>query len=110
MLTLLGVMLSMLSVTNGFQAFNLVGYNGVSFLLNILILFIGVATGTVLMGDINKLYLEYYNKYFRLREEHDKLTLQRDELRLDAIVHFDKIHQELLEVTEELKRLKNEQR
>jgi hypothetical protein len=110
MLTLLGVMLSIVSVNGGFQGFNLVGFNGVSFLLNILILFVGVGTGSLLMNDINQLYLKYYNAYHKLRDEHEKLTLQKDELRLDAIVHFDKIHQELLEVTEELKRIKNEQR
>ena len=41
--------------------------------------------------------------YYALVRKHEKLTLQKDELRLDAVRNFDKIFQEL-------KRLKNEER
>ena len=42
------------------------------------------------------------NEYIELVEKHEKLTLEKDELRLDAIRNFDGIFQEL-------KRLKNEE-
>jgi len=103
MLTGLGIMLSVVSVNGSFQDFTLVGFSGVSFALSILILFVGVATGVLLMEDNHKQYLIYYDRYYKLVKKHDKLTLQRDDLRLDAIRQFDRIFSEL-------KRLKNEKR
>ena len=55
----------------------------------------GVATGVLLLSDHSYKYIKYYDEYFNLVEKHDKLTHQRDELRLDAIRNFDKIFQEL---------------
>ena len=63
--------------------------------MNILLLFVGVATGVLLLSDNSDRAIEYYNKYYALVEEHEKLKGQRDELRLDAVRNFDQIFQEL---------------
>ena len=101
MLTGLGIMLSVVSVNGGFQEFTLVGIGFTGFAMNILLLFVGVAIGVLLLSDNNDRATEYYNKYYVLVEEHERLKGQRDELRLDAVRNFDQIFQEL-------KRLKNE--
>ena len=103
MLTGLGIMLSVVSVNGSFQEFTLEGIGFTGFTLNILLLFVGVAIGLLLMEDNRKQYLRYYDAYHRLVTTHDKLTHQRDELRLDAIRNFDKIFSEL-------KKLKNAKR
>ena len=103
-LTILGVYLSIISVNGSLQDFSLVGVSpfGITgFAINILILIVGVATGVLLLSDNSDRAIEYYNKYYALVEEHEKLKGQRDELRLDAVRNFDQIFQEL-------KRLKNE--
>ncbi len=94
-LTGLGVMLSMVSVNGGFQEFTLEGIGFTGFAMNILILFVGVATGVLLLLDISDRATEYYDKYYSLVEEHERLKGQRDELRLDAIRNFDRIFQEI---------------
>ena len=97
-LTILGVYLSIISVNGSLQDFTLVGVSpfGITgFAINILILFVGVATGFLLLSDKDDRATEYYNKYYALVEEHERLKGQRDELRLDAIRNFDQIFQEL---------------
>ena len=97
-LTGLGVYLSIISVNGSLQDFSLVGVSpfGITgFAINILILFVGVGTGVLLLSDDSDRATEYYNKYYVLVEEHEKLKGQRDELRLDAIRNFDQIFQEL---------------
>ena len=97
-LSILGVYLSIISVNGSLQDFTLVGVSpfGITgFAINILILFVGVGTGVLLLSDNSDRAIEYYNKYYALVEEHEKLKGQRDELRLDAIRNFDQIFQEL---------------
>jgi hypothetical protein len=97
-LTILGVYLSIISVNGSLQDFSLVGVSpfGITgFAINILILFVGVATGVLLLSDYSDRATEYYNKYYALVEKHEKLKGQRDELRLDAIRNFDRIFQEI---------------
>ncbi len=94
-LTGLGVMLSVVSVNGSFQDFTLVGIGFTGFAMNILLLFVGVATGVLLLSDNSDRAIEYYRKYYALVEEHERLKGQRDELRLDAVRNFDKIYQEL---------------
>ena len=98
----LGLMLSVVSIDGSFQDFTLVGIGVTGFALNLLLLFVGIGIG-ILLEDGGRKYQEYYDKYYRLVEAHDKLTHQRDELRLDAIRNFDKIFSEL-------KKLKNVKR
>ena len=53
------------------------------------------------LGFYERLSARTKSQYSELVRKHEKLTLQKDELRLDAVRNFDKIFQEL-------KRLKNE--
>jgi hypothetical protein len=48
------------------------------------------------------------NDYDDLAEAHDKLTLERDELRLDAVTQYGEVSHENNELKKELKRIKNE--
>jgi hypothetical protein len=74
-----------------------------------IILLVGVGIGVSLMTTLNGFISESLaNDYDDLAEAHDKLTLQRDELRLDAIVQFDNASSENKELKKELNRLKSE--
>ena len=74
-----------------------------------LILLIGVGIGVCLMTTLNGFISDSLaNDYDDLAEAHEKLTLDRDDLRLDAIVQFDNANSENKELKKELKRLKNE--
>ena len=106
MLIMVGVLLILL-----FQSFNLEGGNVILFLIAIFVMGF-MSGGFSNLDNIIRLNQEigFYKRetskskamYSELVRKHEKLTLQKDELRLDAVRNFDKIFQEL-------KRLKNEQ-
>ena len=115
-ITILLIMVGVLMVLL-FPSFHLEGGNVVLFLIAVFVL--GFMSGGFSNLDNivrSNQQLEFYtrevarkkddlqatrNKYIELVAKHEKLTLEKDELRLDAIRNFDGIFQEL-------KRLKNE--
>jgi len=71
-----------------------------------IILLVGVGIGVCLMTTLMELReSSLANDYDDLVDAHDKLTLQRDDLRLDAIVQFDNANSENKVLKKELKRL-----
>ena len=74
-----------------------------------LILLIGVGIGVCLMTTLNGFISDSLaNDYDDLVEAHDKLTLERDELRLDAVTQYGEVSHENNELKKELNRLKSE--
>ena len=74
-----------------------------------IILLVGVGIGVCLMTTLMELReSSLANDYDDLAEAHDKLTLERDELRLDAVTQYGEVSHENNELKKELKRLKNE--
>ena len=74
-----------------------------------LILLIGVGIGVCLMTTLMELReSSLANDYDDLVEAHDKLTLERDELRLDAVTQYGEVSHENNELKKELNRLKSE--
>ena len=105
MLIMVGVLLILL-----FPSFHLEGGNVILFLISVFVMGF-MAGGFSNLDNITRLNQEigFYKRevskkkelYSALVRKHEKLTLQKDELRLDAVRNFDKIFQEL-------KRLKSE--
>ena len=74
-----------------------------------IILLVGVGIGVCLMTTLMELReSSLANDYDDLAEAHDKLTLERDELRLDAVTQYGEVSHENNELKKELKRLKSE--
>ena len=74
-----------------------------------IILLVGVGIGVCLMTTLMELReSSLANDYDDLAEAHDKLTLERDELRLDAVTQYGDVSHENNELKKELKRLKSE--
>ena len=105
LLILVGVLMVLL-----FPSFHLEGGNVILFLIAVFVMgfmsggFSNLDNITRLnqeVGFYERLSARRQNKYQELVRKHKKLTLDKDELRLDAVRNFDKIFQEL-------KRLKNE--
>ena len=105
LLILVGVLMVLL-----FPSFHLEGGNVILFLIAVFVMgfmsggFSNLDNITRLnqeVGFYERLSARKQNKYEELVRKHKKLTLDKDELRLDAVRNFDKIFQEL-------KRLKNE--
>ena len=86
-------------------------YNSFDYADTYIILLIGVGIGVCLMTTLNGFISDSLaNDYDDLAEAHEKLTLDRDELRLDAIVQFDNASSENKELKKTLKRLENERK
>ena len=108
-ITILLIMVGVLMVLL-FPSFHLEGGNVILFLIAVFVLGF-MSGGFSNLDNITRLNQEngFYKRevskkkelYYALVRKHEKLTLQKDELRLDAVRNFDKIFQEL-------KRLKNE--
>ena len=74
-----------------------------------IILLVGVGIGVCLMTTLMELReSSLANDYDDLAEAHEKLTLDRDDLRLDAVTQYGEVSHENNELKKELKRLKNE--
>ena len=109
-ITILLIMVGVLMVLL-FPSFHLEGGNVILFLISIFVMgfmsggFSNLDNITRLnqeVGFYERLSARTKSQYSELVRKHKKLTLDRDELRLDAVRNFDKIFQEL-------KRLKNEE-
>ena len=84
-------------------------YNSFNYADTYIILVVGVGIGVCLMTTIMELReSSLANDYDDLVEAHEKLTLDRDELRLDAVTQFGEVSGENMQLKKDLKRLKNE--
>ena len=84
-------------------------YNSFDYADTYMILVVGVGIGVCLMTTIMELReSSLANDYDDLVEAHEKLTLDRDELRLDAVTQFGEVSGENMQLKKDLKRLINE--
>ena len=84
-------------------------YNSFNYADTYIILVVGVGIGVCLMTTIMELReSSLANDYDDLAEAHEKLTLERDDMRLDAVTQFGEVSGENMQLKKELKRLKNE--
>ena len=84
-------------------------YNSFDYADTYMILVVGVGIGVCLMTTIMELReSSLANAYDDLVEAHEKLTLDRDELRLDAVTQFGEVSGENMQLKKDLKRLINE--
>ena len=84
-------------------------YNSFDYADTYMILVVGVGIGVCLMTTIMELReSSLANDYDDLVEAHEKLTLDRDELRLDAVTQFGEVSGENMQLKKALKRLENE--
>ena len=86
-------------------------YNSFNYADTYIILVVGVGIGVCLMTTIMELReSSLANDYDDLVEAHEKLTLDRDELRLDAVTQFGEVSGENMQLKKTLKRLENERK
>ena len=84
-------------------------YNSFDYADTYIILLIGVGIGVCLMTTIMELReSSLANDYDDLAEAHEKLTLERDDMRLDAVTQFGEVSGENMQLKKDLKRLMNE--
>ena len=84
-------------------------YNSFNYADTYIILVVGVGIGVCLMTTIMELReSSLANDYDDLAEAHEKLTLERDDLRLDAVTQFGEVSGENMQLKKDLKRLINE--
>ena len=84
-------------------------FNSFNYADTYVILIIGVGIGVCLMTTLNGFISDSLaNDYDDLVEAHEKLTLERDEMRLDAITQFGEVSGENMQLKKDLNRLKNE--
>ena len=84
-------------------------FNSFNYADTYVILIIGVGIGVCLMTTLNGFISDSLaNDYDDLVEAHEKLTLERDEMRLDAITQFGEVSGENMQLKKDLKRLINE--
>ena len=84
-------------------------FNSFNYADTYVILIIGVGIGVCLMTTLNGFISDSLaNDYDDLVEAHEKLTLDRDELRLDAVTQFGEVSGENMQLKKDLKRLINE--
>ena len=84
-------------------------YNSFDYADTYIILVVGVGIGVCLMTTIMELReSSLANDYDDLAEAHEKLTLERDEMRLDAVTQFGEVSAENMQLKKDLKRLINE--
>ena len=86
-------------------------FNSFNYADTYVILIIGVGIGVCLMTTLNGFISDSLaNDYDDLVEAHEKLTLDRDELRLDAVTQFGEVSGENMQLKKTLKRLENERK
>ena len=84
-------------------------YNSFDYADTYIILLIGVGIGVCLMTTLNGFISDSLaHDYDDLVEAHEKLTLDRDEMRLDAVTQFGEVSGENMQLKKDLKRLMNE--
>ena len=84
-------------------------YNSFDYADTYIILVVGVGIGVCLMTTIMELReSSLANDYDDLVEAHEKLTLERDDMRLDAVTQFGEVSGENMQLKKTLKRLENE--
>ena len=84
-------------------------YNSFNYADTYIILVVGVGIGVCLMTTIMELReSSLANDYDDLAEAHEKLTLERDDMRLDAVTQFGEVSGENMQLKKDLKRLINE--
>jgi len=84
-------------------------YNSFDYADTYIILVVGVGIGVCLMTTIMELReSSLANDYDDLVEAHEKLTLERDDMRLDAVTQFGEVSGENMQLKKALKRLENE--
>ena len=84
-------------------------YNSFDYADTYMILVVGVGIGVCLMTTIMELReSSLANDYDDLAEAHEKLTLERDDMRLDAVTQFGEVSAENMQLKKDLKRLINE--
>jgi len=84
-------------------------YNAFDYADTYIILIVGVGIGVCLMTTIMELRESSLgNDYDDLVEAHEKLTLERDDMRLDAVTQFGEVSGENMQLKKDLKRLINE--
>ena len=84
-------------------------YNSFNYADTYIILVVGVGIGVCLMTTIMELReSSLANDYDDLVEAHEKLTLDRDDMRLDAVTQFGEVSGENMQLKKDLKRLINE--
>ena len=84
-------------------------YNSFDYADTYIILIVGVGIGVCLMTTIMELReSSLANDYDDLAEAHEKLTLERDDMRLDAVTQFGEVSGENMQLKKDLKRLINE--
>ena len=84
-------------------------YNSFDYADTYIILIVGVGIGVCLMTTIMELRESSLgNDYDDLVEAHEKLTLERDDMRLDAVTQFGEVSGENMQLKKDLKRLINE--
>ena len=84
-------------------------FNSFNYADTYVILVIGVGIGVCLMTTLNGFISDSLaNDYDDLVEAHEKLTLERDDLRLDAVTQFGEVSGENMQLKKDLKRLINE--
>ena len=83
-------------------------YNSFDYADTYMILVVGVGIGVCLMTTIMELReSSLANDYDDLAEAHEKLTLERDDMRLDAVTQFGEVSGENMQLKKTLKRLEN---
>ena len=86
-------------------------YNAFDYADTYIILIVGVGIGVCLMTTIMELReSSLANDYDDLAEAHEKLTLERDDMRLDAVTQFGEVSGENMQLKKTLKRLENERK
>ena len=86
-------------------------YNSFDYADTYIILVVGVGIGVCLMTTIMELReSSLANDYDDLAEAHEKLTLERDDMRLDAVTQFGEVSGENMQLKKTLKRLENERK
>ena len=86
-------------------------YNSFNYADTYIILVVGVGIGVCLMTTIMELReSSLANDYDDLAEAHEKLTLERDDMRLDAVTQFGEVSGENMQLKKTLKRLENERK
>ena len=84
-------------------------FNSFNYADTYVILIIGVGIGVCLMTTLNGFISDSLaHDYDDLVEAHEKLTLERDDMRLDAVTQFGEVSGENMQLKKDLKRLKNE--
>ena len=84
-------------------------FNSFNYADTYIILVVGVGIGVCLMTTLMELReSSLANDYDDLVEAHEKLTLDRDDMRLDAVTQFGEVSGENMQLKKDLKRLINE--